>query len=50
MENLDLSALDRITDKVISYRPARKHPEAKKLKKSTAKGGATAPKKGKRDV
>lgn len=50
MENFNLSALDRVTDKLISYHPARKQPEAKKLKNSTAKVGAAAPKKEKRDV
>lgn len=46
-----LSALDRITDKVVSYRPERKQPAAKKLKKSSGdKAEKPAPKRGNGDV
>ncbi|MFM7404556.1 MAG: hypothetical protein ACKO1N_10845 [Erythrobacter sp.] len=49
--NTPLAALDCITDKVVSYRPARKQPEAKKIKASSANKAKNAtPKKGKRDV
>ncbi len=49
--NTPLAALGRITDKVVSYRPTRKQPAAKKIKKSSGdKAKNTPPKMGKRDV